>query len=218
MTSIQSSISDNIPAFPGSTTKADSFAQQFLQLTTSTSDTADSTTKVEISPEAKAVYEKLKTDRDVADKLEKLLTPSAEDDATSAENTNYLSLDDLVEPPSTETGNDGALQEISLADAQKATMREAIASLMVHSVEHRDAEAAQALRAAIDNKTVRIQKAEDVPGVNLKTTVTVTQSPYGKGMTTHKNFNPSPEIRAEIESGHATTMWSKNQGDLYITW
>lgn len=224
MTSIQSTTPDIF----GATTQNVSAIQQLLQNATndSESDTADISTNVEISPEAQAKLDRLETDRAVAEKLAKALAPSASqeaeattlDDITGADKTKYLTLDDLVANQGGESDDDGSLQGITLTDEQQASMRDAIASLMVHSVEHRDPKAAQALREAIENDTVVIRKAEDVPGANLKTTVTTTQGPYGSGMTTHKDFNPSPEIQAEIDSGHATTMWSKNQGDLYITW
>lgn len=178
---------------------------------------ANAAANVTISAEA---YERLENDRAVAERLSQLLSPDTGgeakaatfDEITGAEDKKELTLDDLAIVHHESDAN----KPLKAVAPDPASMRKAVEDLMVHSVEHRDPEAAQNLREAIADGTVRIRKTEDVPGVNRQSIVTHD----GNGGTTVKagNFNPSPEIQAEIDSGHATTMWSKDHGDLYITW
>lgn len=230
MTAIQSSTSSSISIFSGSATQTTDSTQLPPFEEASEKVSPDAATDVSISPEAKEKFERLESERLAAERLVQILSPDTDieengsliDKIFAAGSNKELTIDDLVGPQGQETGDVGDSKPYGRAvnadelDAQLAKMTK---ELMVHSVEHRDPEAAQALREAIADGTVRIRKAEDVPGVNLKTTVTYTKGIGGGGMSTQdRTFNPSPEIQAEIDSGHATTMWNKNQGDLYITW
>ena len=188
----------------------------------------DAATSVSISPEVKAKFERLEAERVAAEKLIQALTQgsgastknSIFDEVAGAGSTKDLTLDDLVSSRDTadDTGNPGG--RAANADQLDALLGRATEDLMVHSVAFRDPEAAQGLREAIASGTVRIRKADDVPGVNLKTTLTYFAGAGGTvGMSTQdRSFNPSAEIQAAIDSGHATTMWNARQGDLYITW
>ena len=177
--------------------------------------TKDAATDVSLSAEAKAILERQQADQAAADKLDAALHPDA--DSTGARE---LTFEDLVTPPDDAPSDEGKpLKAVEMTPEQMKSMISASQTLLVHSVAARDPEAAQGLQTAIDNGTVRIRKADDVPGVNTHTTVTYTKGPGGgTGMSTSRTSNPSPEIQAEIDSGHATTMWNLNQGDLYITW
>jgi hypothetical protein len=177
--------------------------------------TKDAATDVSLSAEAKAIPERQQADQAAADKLDAALHPDA--DSTGARD---LTFEDLV-TPTAEIFNDEdkPLKAVEMTPEHMKSMISASQTLMVHSVAARDPEAAANLQSAIDNGTVRIRKADDVPGVNTHTTVTYTKGVGGgMGMSTSKTSNPSPEIQAEIDAGHATTMWNINQGDLYITW
>lgn len=177
--------------------------------------TKDAATDVSLSDEAKAILERQQADQAATDKLDAALHPGAD-----GKGTKDLTFDDLVTPTAEIFNDEGKpLKAVEMTPEQKKSMISASQTLLVHGVAARDPEAAARLQDAIDNGTVRIRKADDVPGVNTHTTVTYTKGVGGgTGMSTHRTSNPSPEIQAEIDSGHATTMWNINQGDLYITW
>ena len=193
-----------------------------------TENTDEAATNVSLSPQAKAMLERQQVDQAVADKLDAALHPDKD-----AKGPKDLTFDDLIVPTGIITPPDDAfgdgdkpvdaadkpLKAVEMTPELKKSMINAMQSLLVHGVAARNPEAAVKLQEAIDNGTARIRKADDVPGVNTHTTVTYTKGPGGGwGMSTSKTSNPSPEIQAEIDSGHATTMWNINQGDLYITW
>ena len=177
--------------------------------------TKDAATDVSLSDEARAILARQQADQAVADKLDALLHPG-----TDTKGTRDLTFDDLVTPTAEVLNDEGKpLKAVEMTPEQKKSMISASQTLLVHSVAARNPEAAARLQDAIDNGTVRIRKADDVPGVNTHTKVTYTKGVGGgTGMSTRRTSNPSPEIQAEIDSGHATTMWNINQGDLYITW
>lgn len=222
-------ISSTTSALFGSATQTTSLASTLFQGGSNSSASADdAATNVSISPEAKEKFERLEAERAFAEKLAQIVSSdsSAEEKmselvgTTDAEGGNDLTIDDLVNSQNTADDNGKPLNRAANADQLDALLGRATEDLMVHAVTHRDPAAAQGLREAIANGTVRIRKAEDVPGVNLKTTITYFAGAGGTvGMSTeNRTFNPTPEIQAEIDSGHAMTFWNINQGDLYITW
>ena len=176
--------------------------------------TEDAATNVSLSPEAKAILERQQANQAAADKLDAALHPGAD-----AKGPRDLTFEDLVTPPADAPSDEGKpLKAVEMTPEQKKSMISASQTLLVHGVAARDPEAAAGLQTAIDNGTVRIRKADDVPGVNTHTTVIRTGGEGGWGMSTQRTSNPSAEIQAEIDSGHAAIMWNLNQGDLYITW
>lgn len=199
------------------------------------SDTSnDAATKISISPEAKAAFVRLENERAAVERLVQILSPDSSDEATKsafdkiagALSNGELTFDDLVTTPKTETESDsdepGKLKGLSPEKkaALDAKLRKAVESIVVGSAERHSVEGGQAAREAIANGTARVRKVEDVPGVDFKSTVTYTEGPYGKGMSVHANpiSNHSPEIQAEIDSGHGMVMWTESQGDVYISW
>lgn len=226
MTAIPSSI----PALFESVAQTVNPAQSPAQDATGESAAPDITTEISISSEAKAAFERVESERVAVERLVQALSQDSSakankvafDKIAGALSNDELSFDDLVASPEAEPEDtkDGKLQGLSPEKkaAMDAKLREIVESFVISNADRHSAEGGQALREAIANGTVRVRKAEDVPGVNYKSTVTHTEGPYGKGMSVSASFNPSPEIRAEIDSGHGLAMWSKSQGDVYLSW
>lgn len=222
MTAIPSSI----PALFESVAQTVNPAQSPAQDATGESAAPDITTEISISSEAKAAFERVESERVAVERLVQILSQdssakankAAFDKIAGALSNDELTFDDLVATPEVEPDDNKPLKLAVLTPEQKAAFRDMVESFVISNADRHSAEGGQALREAIANGTVRVRKAEDVPGVNYKSTVTHTEGPYGKGMSVSASFNPSPEIRAEIDRGHGLAMWSKSEGDVYLSW
>lgn len=231
-------IPSNLPISSGAkTASVNPVASQFQTKSNEDAVSPEVAANVTISPEAKAKFERLQAELDNAEKLSAALlsasaktgaTKTASSDAAASGGVKEMSYDDLFKRgdyfyqlhPEQAGEAEGAPKETVLTaispEEAEAGHRKASEAFMFSIASRHNAEGGQALKKAIADGTVRVRRAEDVPGVNYKTTVQITQNPYSEFHTT--SFNPSPEIQAEIDSGHAIAMWTANQGDVYITW
>lgn len=183
----------------------------------------ESAVDVEISPEAKARFERVRSEQEAAKLIIRLLNSDPSD------GSKQLVIDEIAPATSAEEEESDASQIAQSPDKNGTFdeffsetypgLAEARKTLLLNSVKANHPEGAERLQEAINNGTALVRKAEDVPGLNLKTNVVYSIGPGGGGMSTQdRTFNPSAEIRAEIDAGRAATSWNINHGDLYITW
>jgi hypothetical protein len=81
-------------------------------------------------------------------------------------------------------------------------------------------EVGQALRDAVKNGTVKVQRASDVPDLNFKSTQTFTPSALGGGYDSIGGItqNPTGATKEAIDQGRAIALWNMDRGDIYISW
>ncbi len=77
----------------------------------------------------------------------------------------------------------------------------------------------QALEAAFDSGTIRIQKASDVAGLNYHSTVGYTQTPSSlQGMSINHQSNSTGAAKDALDEGRAYAFWTADRGDVYVSW
>jgi len=90
---------------------------------------------------------------------------------------------------------------------------------LVVALEGFPAEKREALEAAINNGTLKIQKGSEVEGYNTRTTVTYSVGPGGgQGMSTSGYRPPTGAVKEAIDAGNAISLWTEDRGDVFITW
>jgi len=94
------------------------------------------------------------------------------------------------------------------------SLAEARMSFLSGIIARKSPEGAEAFREAARNGTLKIYRAQDVPGVNYETTTTAI--PGGEKHTVRNE--PTPEIKAMIDAGRALAFGSRDFGDLFLTW
>lgn len=170
---------------------------------------------VTLSPEAQ---QRLEADKVAAEKLQQMVASGSvkSADDTQPEKTEFSWADfvdvDVVEPDPTKV-----LQPVS-AEQQIALAKETKTAFIVGRAERANPEGAAALRSAIASGTVTIRSAASVEGVNYKTTEIAAGDKNGSGAKRMTTFDPSPEVRSQIDSGRALAMWDSKLGDIYLTW
>lgn len=171
---------------------------------------ADSATHISLSAEARA---RLESDQQVADELAQAASQQAK---PAEDRSKDISLDELFDKASaSQQGNKNSELKIAgTPEELKASLKEASMRFWVGLVERKNPEGAQGLRDALANGTARVRMADDVPGVNTKTTVSYSDG----GMKTSTVSNPSPAIKADLDAGRSLVVWNAGAGDIYITW
>lgn len=171
---------------------------------------ADSATHISLSAEARA---RLESDQQAADELAQAASQQAK---PADDRSKDIPLDELFDKASAgQQGNKHS--ELKIAGGPEelgASLKEASMRFWVGLVERKNPEGAQGLRDALANGTARVRMADDVPGVNTKTTVSYTDG----GMKTSTVSNPSPAIKADLDAGRSLVVWNAGAGDIYITW
>ncbi len=168
---------------------------------------------VTLSPEAQ---QRLEADKAAAEKLQQMVANASTNDASDKRAAaTDLSWDDLMDVDVVEPDPSKVLQPIG-REQQIAQMRDAKTALVMGRAERANPAGAAALRDAIANGTVTIRSAASVEGVNYKTTVTPAAD--GSGSRHTFSFDPSPEVKAQIDSGRAMAMWDSKLGDIFMTW
>lgn len=166
-------------------------------------------TIVSLSDQAKAALAQAESNAAAADTLAQAVSSQA--GKTPA--TGDFSWDDFLDFDIAEPDPNKVLQPVS-REQQIATMTDVRQKFLIGNVARHNPDAFEGLKAAIANGAVTIRKAENVPGVNYKTTVTEIPG----GTKSEVSFNPSPEIQAQIDSGRAAVMWHSKLGDIYLSW
>lgn len=80
----------------------------------------------------------------------------------------------------------------------------------------RPPELAQAVRDAVANGTVKVQKGSEVEGLNVVTRTIDTAD----GLSMHDEItrNPTGEVNAALEAGTAFWLWAEDSGAVSVTW
>lgn len=211
--------------------------------TSSSSDTAD---KVELSDRAKALLARAEVEQAVIAQLKKVFQPSQSSDQDGASQTTtddpaqiFQSIADRLNKAAgaahqgqtdTASKNTGATAwqnaapygDPNISDA--AFFSEMNDSLLAiadfYDQQGRPPDVGQALRDAVRNGTVTIQRASDVPDLNFKSSQTFTKSVHGGGYDSFGSTsqNPTGATKEAMDSGRALAMWNYNRGDIYISW
>ena len=184
-------------------------------------DTVNPATKVTLSPEAQAHLDSMQK---AADTLAAASAGAASAEvAANEDRSKDMSFDELFDRAEANNpiprNENSELKHAMSPEDMKAMAKEMSIQLWTSAVERKSPENAQAMRDAIANGTARFRMADDVPGVNTKTTVTYfDENNKGAGMSTSTVSNPSPEIQAMLDEGKALISWKNGVGDIFITW
>jgi len=79
-------------------------------------------------------------------------------------------------------------------------------------------EQAQALSDALQNGTLKFQKASDVPDLNMKTWMIHFADAGGGGEAGSTSVKPTGATKAAIDGGKALALSMGDRGDFYVTW
>jgi hypothetical protein len=77
---------------------------------------------------------------------------------------------------------------------------------------------AQALSDALQNGTLKFQKASDVPDLNMNSWMIHFADAGGGGEMGSSSVKPTGTIKAAIEGGKALAVNMGDRGDFYVTW
>jgi hypothetical protein len=77
---------------------------------------------------------------------------------------------------------------------------------------------AQALSDALQNGTLKFQKASDVPDLNMNSWMIHFADAGGGGEMGSSSVKPTGTTKAAIEGGHALAVNMGDRGDFYVTW
>jgi hypothetical protein len=80
------------------------------------------------------------------------------------------------------------------------------------------ADKAQALRTAIANGAVTVQKSADVPELNLNYSVTHFADAGGGGSSSSWIWNPTGDAKAALDDRHAIAIGGGDRGAFYLSW
>jgi hypothetical protein len=184
---------------------------------------------VNLSDRAKATLARAKTDQVAAEKLtaqlQSMRDPNGKSGSASSKSTtdDASKLFDALSGRSTsqatsntkwEAGSkygDPTISDAAFLDSLKPTLMGYASGLAPDKQE--------AMIAAINNGTIKVQKASEVPDLNTHSTVTYSGAPGGlQGMGVYSDSHPTGVVKEAIDQGNALTMWSQNRGDVYFTW
>jgi len=79
-------------------------------------------------------------------------------------------------------------------------------------------EQAQALRSAIRSGTVQVQKADEVPDLNLNYSVSHFADAGGGGTSSSWNWSPTGDAKAALDAGRAIAIGGVDRGAFFISW
>lgn len=82
-------------------------------------------------------------------------------------------------------------------------------------------EVGQTLDNAIRTRTIKIQKASDIEGLNFKSSKTFTPNKNngaGYDTTGGTSQNPVGDTKKTLDSGRALAMWTADRGNVYLSW
>jgi hypothetical protein len=196
------------------------------------SSSSDPTDTVDLSDHAKATLARAKSEQAAADKLQSLVqslsgNDGKKSDASKAKSDDGSSLFDKLSGSQTSPKSSDTqwVAGAPYGDASKsdAEFTETMKGTFVNEANAMDQagmpEAAQALRNAVANGTVKYQKASEVPGLNFQSDVQFTQNPLGTIDTSvATNPHPTGEIKDAMAQGRAFAGWTPDRGDIYVTW
>jgi hypothetical protein len=77
---------------------------------------------------------------------------------------------------------------------------------------------AQALSDALQNGTLKFQKASEVPDLNMKSWMIHFATAGGEGEMGSTSVKPTGTPKAAIDSGKALAVNMGDRGDFYVTW
>lgn len=77
---------------------------------------------------------------------------------------------------------------------------------------------AQALRNAINGGTVKVQKSDDVPDLNLKYSTTHFADGSSGGTSSSWDWNPTGAAKTALDSGHAMAVGGSDRGAFFMSW
>lgn len=159
---------------------------------------------------------RLESDRAAAAKLEAAVSDPASSESEEIRASDF-SIDqffdvDIVQPDPTKV-----LQPVS-AEQQREMGRDAKMAFVSSNVTRNNPAAGAGFQQTVADGSLKIQRADSVPGVNYNTTVTVTDSPYGPVQRNETSFEPSAEIQAQVDAGRALAMWDSRLGNVFLSW
>ena len=79
-------------------------------------------------------------------------------------------------------------------------------------------EQAQSLSDALQNGTLKFQKASDVPDLNMQSWAVHFADAGGGGTMGSTSVKPTGDTKAAIDGGKALALSMGNRGDFYVTW
>lgn len=202
---------------------------------------------VDLSDRAKAMLERSKVEQAVVEKLADMLAMAS--DARSSQQLLPMSVDEISQFFQSVTGRmnarsadnagtmanaaDGAKSNVAWEnpapygdptisdEAFMAKLNESLLSTADFYDElGRPPEVGQALRDAVKNGTVKVQRASDIPDLNLTSTQTFTPSVNGGGYDSSGGLelHPTGATKDAIEQGRAVAAWHMDRGNIYISW
>jgi len=98
------------------------------------------------------------------------------------------------------------------------TMHSVIAQNISELREKGMTDQAQALSDALQNGTLKFQKASDVPDLNMKSWMIHFADAGGGGGMGSSSVKPTGAPKAAIDSGKALAVNMGDRGDFYVTW
>jgi hypothetical protein len=106
---------------------------------------------------------------------------------------------------------DAAISDAAFTDKYKDSLLGALEGL--------PPEKREALQAAINAGTLKVQQGSEVAGYNTRTAVTYNGGPGGgQGMSTSGYRAPTGAVKEAIDAGNAVALWTEDRGDVYVTW
>lgn len=201
---------------------------------------------VELSERAKALLARSKVEQAVADQLSGMMHAASGD--KSLQPQSRLSSDELsqlfqsMQNKTAQTAGKAAPSADATAQPQSTTQWQNYApygdptmsdeqfmsqmkDLMlgfadIYDQQGRPPEVGQALRDAVNNGTVKVQRASDVQDLNFKSTQTFTPSAFGGGYDSSGGTtqHPTGATKEAIDQGRAMALWNMDRGDIYISW
>lgn len=185
-------------------------------------------TVVDLSDRAKAAIEQNRIAKDVADRLAQQVAAMKDGDAKTQRSTGH--------PKSTSASKDAPDIYSSLASATKweagapygdptksdaQFLKDSLLPDMDLTAAGWTEEDAQAFKGAIQNGTIKIQKASEIEGLNFKSwQAFVPNSNNGVGYDSAggTSQNPIGDVKKAIDSHRAMAMWTADRGDVYLSW
>lgn len=188
---------------------------------------------VDLSDHAKATLARAKTEQAAADKLAAQLQaardPDSKGKAAKADSSDGSQLFDKLSGRVQSQQTGGATWEAGsiYGDPTKsdAQFLAGINDTLLATADNYDRQGfapdvGQALRNAVANGALKIQKASDVPDLNMQSTQIYLPNPFGggPGMWGSVSQNPTGATKDAIDRGNALAMWTADRGDVYISW
>lgn len=207
-------------------------------------------TRVELSDGAKAMLERARIGQAVADRLAETLAASAGRGGAAQKPRGGVAANGVSQFLRSVTGGNGGQGNAPPSKAAQVTPRSSAAwenyapygdptisdqeflgsikDTLLAQAEYYDQsgqppEVGQALRDAIRNGTVTVQRASQVEGLNFHSTQSFTPSVHGGGYDSigGTTQNPTGATKQAIDQGRAIAMWHQDRGDIgdiYVSW